>query len=87
MDPVYIKNITHINHYDVGNMSTISILKAKMTREQYEGFCMGNVYKYLTRCSHKGSEMDDLKKAQTYLTWLIESKNEFIDDKSLVSKK
>jgi len=67
-----------MDHYDVGGISTISILKAKMSRDEFNGFCKGNVYKYLTRSGHKGHELEDLRKASDYLTWLIEAKEEYI---------
>ncbi len=65
-----------MNHYDFGQMPTITIIKSKMSREQYNGFCLGNVYKYITRAEHKGEEISDLTKAMEYLKWLIESKKE-----------
>jgi hypothetical protein len=36
-----------------------------------EGFCWGNVNKYLVRYKHKGTPVQDLKKAQWYLERLI----------------
>lgn len=61
-----------VPHYTVGGLEVIDILKAKMTAEQFEGFLLGNVFKYLFRYRHKGDRLDDLLKAQTYLGWLIE---------------
>ncbi len=31
------------------------------------GFCLGNVVKYIARAKHKGTELEDLKKAAWYL--------------------
>lgn len=31
------------------------------------GFCLGNTIKYIARAPHKGSHIDDLKKARWYL--------------------
>lgn len=67
-----------MEHYDSGGIPTINILKAKMSHEEYNGFCKGNVYKYLTRSAHKGHELQDLRKALDYLQWLIDSKEEYI---------
>lgn len=34
---------------------------------QHMNFCRGNVIKYLWRAGHKGNELEDLRKAATYL--------------------
>lgn len=31
------------------------------------GFCIGNAVKYLWRCGHKGTPLDDLRKARWYI--------------------
>jgi len=61
-----------VPHYSAGGLEVITILKAKLTPEEFRGFLVGNVLKYLFRHEHKGKAKDDLFKAQTYLTWLIE---------------
>ena len=38
------------------------------------GFCLGNAVKYIARADHKGSRLEDLKKARWYLN--RESDNE-----------
>lgn len=58
-------------YYYAGGIRTLDYIKAKLTPEQYEGFLVGNVLKYTSRYRLKGG-IDDLKKAQDYLTWLIE---------------
>lgn len=58
-------------HYTEGGMETIEVLKAKLTTEQFYGFCIGNAIKYMTRAPHKGKLLEDLKKAQWYLTCII----------------
>lgn len=58
-------------YYDAGGISTLDYIKAKLTPEQYEGFLLGNVLKYTSRYRLKGG-INDLKKAQDYLAWLIE---------------
>jgi hypothetical protein len=42
-----------------------------MAPEQFKGFLRGNAIKYLARCDDKGG-IDDLKKAQHYLSKLIQ---------------
>lgn len=58
-------------HYTVNGIQPIQIMKANMTKEEYRGFLEGNILKYPLRYKHKNG-LDDLKKAKTYLTWLIE---------------
>jgi hypothetical protein len=62
-----------VEHYMRGGIETLDYIKAKLTREQYEGYLLGNVHKYLGRWQDKGGP-EDLLKAQTYLGWLIELK-------------
>lgn len=58
-------------HYTAGGIETIDILRAKLTPEQFQGFCLGNVIKYATRAGKKDDTIKDLKKASVYLGWLI----------------
>ena len=63
------------DHYTSGGLELIEIWKKKLTKEEFEGLCKGNVLKYVIRCDKKNG-VEDLKKAQQYLKWLIESKEE-----------
>lgn len=63
-------NINHPSHYTVGGIETVDYIKAKLTKEQFEGYCIGNVIKYVSRYRYKGG-VEDLKKARWYLTKLI----------------
>ena len=63
-------------HYTDGGMETIEIIKAKSSQEEYSGFLKGNVIKYVTRAGKKGNKKEDLRKAQWYLSKLIEEVNE-----------
>jgi len=58
-------------HYKAGGIETIAYIKAKLTPEQYQGYLVGNVIKYISRYRHKNGA-EDLKKARVYLNWLIE---------------
>ena len=44
-----------------------------MTPEEYRGFLLGNVLKYLSRLGKKGPALEDARKARQYLDWLIEA--------------
>jgi hypothetical protein len=63
-------NVNHPSHYTQGGIETIDYLQAKMTQEQFEGYLLGNVLKYVSRYPHKNGT-EDLKKAQWYLSKLI----------------
>lgn len=58
------------SHYDVGGISTIAFIKAKLAPEQYEGWLLANVIKYVSRYQYKDG-LRDLEKARDYLNWLI----------------
>lgn len=64
-------NVLHPSHYTFGKIETIDYIKDKLTPEQFEGYCMGNVIKYVSRYRHK-NKIEDLKKARVYLNWAIE---------------
>lgn len=50
-------------HYKVGGIETIDFIEAKNF-----GYNLGNVIKYVSRADHKGRKLEDLEKAQWYLT-------------------
>ena len=58
-------------HYTSGGIEVIDYIRAKLTPDQLKGYYVGNLLKYLSRADHKGG-VEDYKKAQVYLRWLIE---------------
>ena len=60
--------VNHPAHYKVGGIETIDFIEAKKL-----GYNLGNVVKYITRADHKDNKMEDLRKAQWYLTREINS--------------
>ena len=64
--------VNHPNHYTFGSIEVIDYIRDKMTPDEFQGYCMGNILKYISRHKHKNG-VEDLKKAQVYLGWLIES--------------
>ena len=64
--------VNHPNHYTFGSIEVIDYIRDKMTPEEFQGYCMGNVLKYVSRHKHKNG-IEDLNKAMVYLQWLIES--------------
>ena len=65
-------NINHPAHYTTGKIEVIEYIQDKLTPEQFEGYCIGNVLKYISRYRHKGG-LEDLKKGQWYLNKLIQT--------------
>lgn len=63
-------------YYDAGGIETIDIIKAKLTDEQFEGFCLGNAIKYNCRYNFKHDDIEkkmrDIEKATQYLQFLKE---------------
>ena len=51
----------------------IQCLRAWLSPAEYRGFLVGNAVKYLARAGKKGPARQDLLKAMTYLTWLVEA--------------
>lgn len=50
------------DHYKFGGIETIDFIEAKNLN-----YNLGNAVKYISRAGHKGSRVDDLKKALWYL--------------------
>lgn len=67
------------SHYTSGNIEVIDYIKDNLTPEMYEGYCIGNVQKYVSRYRNKGG-VEDLKKAEVYLKWAIKAKEEINSD-------
>ena len=67
-----IDPVNHPSHYTQGGIECIEAIKASMTTEAFEGYCKGNILKYLWRWEKKGG-VEDLCKAAVYMNWLIES--------------
>jgi hypothetical protein len=59
------------SHYTVGGIETIDYMQAKSTAEEFRGHLRLTAIKYLSRAGYKDNTLKDLKKAQEYLTWLI----------------
>jgi hypothetical protein len=64
-------SVNQPNHYTAGGIEVIDYIRAKLTPDQLKGYYVGNLLKYLSRADHKGG-VEDYKKAQVYLRWLIE---------------
>lgn len=63
--------VNHPSHYTQGGVECIEGIKAALG-EGFVDYCQGNVLKYVWRWKYKGG-VEDLKKAQVYLGWMIET--------------
>ena len=61
--------VNHPEHYTSGKYETIDIIKDSV--DDFKSYVHGNIIKYILRYKKKGG-VQDLKKAQIYLSWLIE---------------
>ena len=59
-------------HYTVGGIETIDFIQAKLSPEEFAGYCRGNMLKYITRAGHKDDAGQDMRKALWYgERWLL----------------
>lgn len=65
-------NVNQPSHYTTGGIETIDFIQAKLGKEGFIAYCIGNVMKYITRYQHKNG-IEDLKKAMVYLGWAVET--------------
>lgn len=70
-DPPPKDNVNSPSHYGQGSIEAIDYIKDSLTKEEYIGYLRGNIAKYLHRWRYKNG-LEDLKKAQVYLSWLIQ---------------
>lgn len=60
------------SHYNQDGIECIDAIRASLGPEGFEAYCKGNCMKYLWRYKYKNG-LEDLKKAQVYLGWMIET--------------
>jgi len=62
--------VNHPSHYNESGIECIEAIRATLGSE-FPAYCKGNVMKYLWRYQYKNG-IEDLKKAQVYLNWMVE---------------
>lgn len=64
-------------HYMDGGIETIDYIEAKLSPEEFVGYCKGNVLKYVSRAGKKfgADTWEDLRKAAFYLERLDKKKS------------
>lgn len=60
------ETVNHPKHYNMGRFEVIDVIE-----DWGLGFNDGNAVKYIARAKHKGTEVEDLKKAVWYLNRCI----------------
>lgn len=75
MSELPLEAVNHPDHYQSGGLEVIDILEKKLSAEEYDGFLLGNILKYLLRWRFKNG-VQDLKKAHWYLSrWIAKLEN------------
>lgn len=67
--------VNHPAHYKFAGFEVIEILEAALPASWFQGYCLGNVFKYLFRFPKKNG-LEDVKKAAWYLQRLIQKMEE-----------
>lgn len=70
-DPVL--SPSHYKLKGLGEIESIDVLEAVLSKEEFSGFCHGNALKYLIRAGKKDDKVQDLEKAKVYVQWLIDN--------------
>lgn len=58
-------------HYIQGDIECIDAIRSALGPEGFDGYCTGNIIKYLWRHKHKGG-VEDIQKAGQYIKFLLE---------------
>ena len=60
------------DYYKNDGVETIDYLHAFLTEDEFNGFCKGNIIKYVSRANRKNG-LEDIRKARDYISYLITS--------------
>ena len=60
------------DHYKQGDVECIEAIKAALGHDGFKAYCRGQVIKYIWRAEHKGTPIDDYRKAEWYVSRLVE---------------
>ena len=63
--------VNHPSHYNENGIECIEVMKIIFGITAVKWFCRLNAFKYIWRSNRKGKDLEDLKKAQWYLSYLI----------------
>ena len=60
------KDAINPDHYKRGGIEAIDYIEAKLTPDEFAGYCLGNMLKYLSRLGHKDEAAQEMRKAIWY---------------------
>ena len=64
------------DYYSVNGLSPLDVMKnGFVTKDEYRGFLIGIVLKYINRFQYKNDALNDLFKCREYIDFLIELEN------------
>lgn len=71
------------DYYKNNGKDLIEVFSEQMSKDQFRGFMIGNIVKYLTRYEQKNG-VEDLEKAQTYLQRLADFEDPISERKNVL---
>ena len=76
--------VNHPNHYNTRSMEAIDIIETCIEDQKNPvlAYLMSNTVKYLLRYEHKGTPIQDLKKARWYLDRMIHKLEEAVNEEN-----
>lgn len=65
-------NVNNPKHYELEGLGiqVIDVMRSNLGQKGFKNYCKGNVIKYILRADKKNG-LEDYKKAQKYLDWII----------------
>lgn len=63
------------DHYKRGGIESIDYIQAKLSPEEFAGYCRGNMLKYLSRLGHKDEAAQEMRKAIWYGERWLQARN------------
>ena len=68
-------SVNHPEHYNLPGLGieAIDVIRSALGPDGFANYCQGNVIKYVIRAGKKGDKAEDLRKAEKYLAWEIET--------------
>jgi hypothetical protein len=61
------KDAVNPDHYKAGGIESIDYIQAKLSPEEFAGYCRGNALKYISRAGLKDSVGQEVRKSIWYL--------------------
>jgi hypothetical protein len=69
------KDAVNPEHYKRGGIESIDYIQAKLSPEEFAGYCRGNMLKYLSRLGHKDEAAQEMRKAIWYGERWLQARN------------